>query len=272
MPFIRTSYRKDRHEPERLNVCANSLMESLIEHFRVPPDDFFHVFHAIEPDGFFYSSDYLNVDRSDELLMIEIVLGPGRSLERKRRFYEDAAKRIAERCEVRLEDVMIILVETAPANWSFGLGQAQMIDSPPGWIEEPAASGVRQEDPLRTLADRPNETSGASVLPALGSVKDAAGRAYAEIAPVFADHTRRVLFGEAWSDPALPPRERSLITLSSLVTNGALEQLPYHIELAREHGIDDEEIAALCSHLAFYAGWPRAASALEILKKESSDA
>lgn len=271
MPFIRTSYRQDLHPPERLKVCADSLMNSLIEHFRIPPDDFFHVFHAIDVDAFFYSPDYLNVARSDELLIIEIMLGPGRSLERKRRFYGDAAQRIAERCELRPEDVMILLVETAPANWSFGLGQAQMVDSPPKWLEEPGTSEFRPDDSVPTPAGRSGQMSGSGASSSR-SVKDSAGKAYAEIAPVFDDHTRRILFGEAWRDPALSPRERSLITLSSLVTNGSLKQLPYHIELAREHGIADEEIAALCSHLAFYAGWPRAASALEILKKERRDA
>ncbi|OWA37158.1 hypothetical protein B9G55_03545 [Saccharibacillus sp. O16] len=264
MPFIRTSYHKEQHDDERLKACADTLMECLIAHFRVPPDDFFHAFHALEAEEFFFSPDYLGVVRSEELLILEITLGPGRSPERKRRFYEDAAQRIAERCKLRSEDILIILVETAPENWSFGCGKAQMMDSPPQWLNESKSLEGELERVSNSSAKNADESfpSGSS------SIQAAAGQVYASIAPQFADHTQRILFGEVWPGPALSGRERSLITLAALITAGNVEQLPVHLQLAEQHGITDGEIAALCSHLAFYAGWPRAASALDRLKEQ----
>nr|WP_246369620.1 carboxymuconolactone decarboxylase family protein [Saccharibacillus deserti] len=100
------------------------------------------------------------------------------------------------------------------------------------------------------------------------SLKNSAGHAYADISPAFADYTQRVLFGEVWSDPALSFRDRSLITLAALVTAGHDKQLPYHLRLAREHGLSRGELSAICMHLAFYAGWPYAASALAVLERE----
>nr|WP_040925062.1 carboxymuconolactone decarboxylase family protein [Saccharibacillus kuerlensis] len=99
-------------------------------------------------------------------------------------------------------------------------------------------------------------------------LENSAGQAYADISPAFADYTQRLLFDEVWADPSLTPRERSLVTLSALVTAGQSEQLPYHLHLAEKHGWSRDELSAVCTHLAFYAGWPRTASALKILEHE----
>lgn len=243
MPFVRTSYSRNYHDATRLRLCAETLLESLIEHFRIPPDDFFHVFHAIEPDEFFFSPGYLSVERSKALLYIEITLACGRSSEQKQAFYQDAADRLALRCNIRREDVFIVLSETQLENWSFGLGLAQMIETPPAW--------------LRSAQD--GESACASAL------TDSAGADYARVSPSFAENTRTLLFGEIWKDPALSPRERSLVTLAALVSEGASEQIPFHIRLAQAHGLTQMELSAAFSHLAFYAGWPRAASALKLL-------
>lgn len=82
------------------------------------------------------------------------------------------------------------------------------------------------------------------------------------IAPKLNELTKDVLFGEIWERKQLAMRERSIITISALASLGRLEQLPYHIELARTNGINDEELAEIFTHLAFYAGWPAAVSAI----------
>lgn len=85
-----------------------------------------------------------------------------------------------------------------------------------------------------------------------------------QIAPKLAQLSEEVLFGDIWQRGELSPRDRSLITLSALVAQSRSEQLPYHLRLARKNGVTDSEIVELCTHLAFYSGWPTAASALTV--------
>ncbi|WJI15092.1 carboxymuconolactone decarboxylase family protein [Pseudoxanthomonas winnipegensis] len=90
--------------------------------------------------------------------------------------------------------------------------------------------------------------------------------AFADIAPAFARLTDEVLFAEVWQRPGLSPRERSLVTVAALVALYRLEQLPFHLQRALDHGLDRDTLAEAITHLAFYAGWPCAASALPLLR------
>ncbi|GLX70273.1 carboxymuconolactone decarboxylase family protein [Paenibacillus glycanilyticus] len=87
----------------------------------------------------------------------------------------------------------------------------------------------------------------------------------------FARYSEEVLFGDLWRREELSLRERSLITVAALVASGQTEQLPYHLRLAQENGLTREELTEVITHLAFYAGWPKAASALERLNNLSPD-
>ncbi|MBK4783095.1 MAG: carboxymuconolactone decarboxylase family protein [Pantoea sp. Pent] len=84
----------------------------------------------------------------------------------------------------------------------------------------------------------------------------------ARIAPKLAELSQLVLFDDIWQRDALTPRERSLITLAALTALGRVQQLPWHIEFAQQNGLAREEIVEVFTHLAFYAGWPAAVSAL----------
>lgn len=99
--------------------------------------------------------------------------------------------------------------------------------------------------------------------------KQTAGRdQLGEFAPKFAELNDDVLFGEMWSrEKELSPRDRSLVTVTALITKGAFEQLPYHMQTAKKNGITKEEIAEVITHLAFYVGWPNAWSAFNVAKK-----
>jgi 4-carboxymuconolactone decarboxylase len=101
----------------------------------------------------------------------------------------------------------------------------------------------------------------------MASRSDHGQRHFCDIAPLFADLTDRVLFDEVWEDPALSPRDRSLATVTVLIALGGAEQLPFHLRRARDNGISHDELAALTAHLAFYAGWPAAASAATRLRE-----
>lgn len=82
-------------------------------------------------------------------------------------------------------------------------------------------------------------------------------------APAFVELSERVLFGEVWQRPGLSPRDRSLITVAALVALGRGAQLPFHLALAERNGLARAELIEAIIHLAFYAGWPVAASALQ---------
>ena len=92
----------------------------------------------------------------------------------------------------------------------------------------------------------------------------------AQIAPRLAELSQQVLFDDIWQRPQLPTRERSLITLAALAALGRTAQLPWHIDFAQQNGVTRDEIAEAFTHLAFYAGWPAAVSALSCLAEENT--
>ncbi|MFF0143281.1 carboxymuconolactone decarboxylase family protein [Streptomyces sp. NPDC005227] len=85
---------------------------------------------------------------------------------------------------------------------------------------------------------------------------------FGDVAPALVGYSEDVLFGQVWEDPDLSPRDRSLITVAGLITGGSGEQLAFHLGKARENGVSDKELIATITHMAFYAGWPKAMSAL----------
>jgi len=90
---------------------------------------------------------------------------------------------------------------------------------------------------------------------------------FGDVSPGFGDLTDRVLFDEVWNRPGLTPRERSLVTISSLVSLYRHNELPVHVRKGLENGLTKEEITEAATHLAFYAGWPSTSTAMGILRK-----
>lgn len=88
-----------------------------------------------------------------------------------------------------------------------------------------------------------------------------------DIAPKLVDLTEDVLFGDVWERPGLSKRDRSLITVATLVALYRSEQLPNHIARALRNGVTRDELVEAITHLAFYAGWPNAVSAIKIAKE-----
>ncbi|MGP0039004.1 MAG: carboxymuconolactone decarboxylase family protein [Solirubrobacteraceae bacterium] len=84
--------------------------------------------------------------------------------------------------------------------------------------------------------------------------------------PKMVSLTDETLFGDIWERRELSPRDRSLITVAALITNGSTEQLSGHLARARENGVTDGQLKEVMVHLAFYAGWPRAMSAIAVAK------
>ena len=129
------------------------------------------------------------------------------------------------------------------------------------WMEPVTDSQYRAQARPRSSAATPSPPPGAAGDSARPSVTP---RAMNEFAPKLAEITNRVLYGEVWPDSALSQRDRSLVTVSALVALNRPDQLRTHIARARENGVTREEMAALITHLAFYAGWPSAVSAVSI--------
>jgi 4-carboxymuconolactone decarboxylase len=88
-----------------------------------------------------------------------------------------------------------------------------------------------------------------------------------DLAPKLAELTDDVLFGDVWERAELSKRDRSLITVAALIANGNTEQLPGHLNRAKANGISEAELSEVMTHLAFYAGWPRAISAIMVAKE-----
>jgi len=88
-----------------------------------------------------------------------------------------------------------------------------------------------------------------------------------DLAPDYAQLTQDVLFGDVWKRPGLSQRDKSLITVTVLVALNRIEQVEFHLKKAFENGLTKEELVAAITHIAFYAGWPTAASGLSHLKK-----
>ena len=94
-----------------------------------------------------------------------------------------------------------------------------------------------------------------------------ARRNIADIAPKLAALTDDVLFGDVWKRPGLSPRDRSLITVASLVALYRTNELPIHLKKALENGVTRDELVEAITHLAFYSGWPTAITAITIARR-----
>jgi 4-carboxymuconolactone decarboxylase len=93
------------------------------------------------------------------------------------------------------------------------------------------------------------------------------GQQFGNVAPGIVQYTTDVLFRDLWLRPGLSPRDRSLVTVSALVAIGQVAQITYHLNRAMDNGLTREQAEEVVTHLAFYAGWPNAFSALPVFKE-----
>lgn len=123
MPLVRITLRKGK-TPEFLRDASNAIHEALVATANVPADDRFHIIEEVDPDNLVAHPSYGGVERSDGLVVIQITLNAGRTVEVKRALYADIARRLQEAVDVRPDDVLVSLVEVTKENWSFGGGRA----------------------------------------------------------------------------------------------------------------------------------------------------
>jgi 4-carboxymuconolactone decarboxylase len=102
-----------------------------------------------------------------------------------------------------------------------------------------------------------------------GGVKEvsAAPKLMRDFDPKLAELTNNVLYGDIWERPGLSKRDRSLITVAAMIALNRPEQLRSHLQRARDNGVTKDEVVEMITHLAFYAGWPNAVTALAVAKE-----
>ena len=95
---------------------------------------------------------------------------------------------------------------------------------------------------------------------------------WGDVAPRLAEITDSVLFDDVWRRPGLSQRDRSLVTVASLVSLYRTNELPFHLSRALENGVTRDEIIETITHLAFYSGWPTAGTAIGIARQVFAEA
>ncbi|WP_240035591.1 tautomerase family protein [Hwanghaeella grinnelliae] len=124
MPFVRISMRAGKDAAYK-HAIMDAIYHALRETFDVPEDDRFIVIDEHGADAFSYGKSYMDIQRSDDLVLIQITASNTRPLETKKALFQRICDLLVEGPGLRAEDVFINLVETDRVNWSFGLGGAQ---------------------------------------------------------------------------------------------------------------------------------------------------
>jgi phenylpyruvate tautomerase PptA (4-oxalocrotonate tautomerase family) len=124
MPLVRIDTLKGHYNDSQREAIGEAIYQSLLE-VGALPDDRFQIFSEKEPAQLTYGATYLDIQRTQGFVAVQITLNAGRSLDDKKRLYAAITERMAISAGVRREDVFINLVEVPRENWSFGNGEAQ---------------------------------------------------------------------------------------------------------------------------------------------------
>jgi 4-oxalocrotonate tautomerase len=124
MPLIRISLRQGKSSAYR-KALADGIYLALRETFNVPEDDLFVTISEHDDDNFFYGANYLGIERSDDLVIIQITVSNTRTVDQKKALFKRIAEKLGAEPGLRPEDMFINLIEVEKENWSFGHGIAQ---------------------------------------------------------------------------------------------------------------------------------------------------
>jgi len=123
VPVTRIAIREGKPS-EFKRALMDEIYEAMRETVAIKDGDRFMAISEHGPDGFAYGS-FLGMDRSDDLVQIQVFWAPGKTVEAKLAMYRRIVERLGSNPGVRAEDVLISVIETAAENWSFGLGETQ---------------------------------------------------------------------------------------------------------------------------------------------------
>lgn len=124
MPLVRIDT-PEAFAPQRRQAIGEVVHRAMVAVLAVPEEDRFQVIAAHAPGGLSVTPRYLGIEHGADVVLIQITLNAGRTVDRKREFYRRLADDLHAEASVRREDVIVSLVEVAKENWSFGNGDAQ---------------------------------------------------------------------------------------------------------------------------------------------------
>jgi len=124
VPLVRIALREGK-SPAYRRAIGDAVHRAMVEAVNAPPLDRFQVVTEHPADGLIYDPAYLGIERTDDVVLIQITLNAGRTVEQKKALYARIVELLAENPGVRPQDVLINLVEVPRENWSFGDGVAQ---------------------------------------------------------------------------------------------------------------------------------------------------
>lgn len=124
MPLVRISLCSGK-SPSYRRALADEVHAALVETISIPKDDRFQLIEQLAADDFIYDPAYLGISRTKDLVMVQITLNAGRSVELKKKLYARVVERLHVNPGVKPGDVLISLIEVGRENWSFGNGIAQ---------------------------------------------------------------------------------------------------------------------------------------------------
>jgi 4-oxalocrotonate tautomerase len=124
VPLVRISLLANRSETDKKNI-ADAIHQALVDTISIPAQDRFQIITEHQKPDLIYDPSYLNISRTDKIVIIEVTLSEGRSVEIKKALYRRMVQLLGQVAGLRKEDVLINLLEVAKENWSFGNGEAQ---------------------------------------------------------------------------------------------------------------------------------------------------
>lgn len=137
MPLVRISLLKGR-TPVELRAIANGVHAALVETYAVPLEDRFQIIEQRDPSEIIYSTSYLDVRRTDQIVLIHIVASDTRDIGAKQALYAAIADKLAANPGCRREDVQVVISGNSRADWCFGNGLAAYVPAQASQLARPA--------------------------------------------------------------------------------------------------------------------------------------
>ena len=127
MPFVQITLLQGK-SPDYVSAIAESVYQALVDEFKIPESDKFQIVREVEPHQIVFPESYLGIAHTDNIVYIHIIAKEGRTADMKKRLYAKIASLINKRTDLSIDDIVVVLSENKPENWSFGRGLAQLID------------------------------------------------------------------------------------------------------------------------------------------------
>jgi phenylpyruvate tautomerase PptA (4-oxalocrotonate tautomerase family) len=130
MPFVKIALLKGK-TPAQLKAIADGVHQALVDTYSMPPNDRFQVIEQYEAGTFFYDRQYLDIERTDDVVFIHILASRWRDTPMKQALYYAIAQRLSADCGMRAQDIQVFISNNDRQDWSFGNGVASYVEQTP---------------------------------------------------------------------------------------------------------------------------------------------